>query len=138
MRNIAHEEFNLLNRNSQLTLCDDVLVNIRVDLNNFSLMLHASCVVVPNHGTFAESEEVIFDDTIGKLVLSRLYHCQMQLTSQKEIKVLGLVALFVKWHAYLQFAHLAVHQELTKIRSIISNFRIRFHLPKQTSYPYSC
>ena len=60
----AHQVFNFFNRNSQLALRNDIFVYICVDLNDFCLLLHACCIIVSIHGTFAESEEIIFFDAV--------------------------------------------------------------------------
>lgn len=96
MRNETQDKVNFLNRHGQFILREYVLVIVCSDLNYFSLLLFARGEVIPFHRAFTKPEERVLIDVMGELCLSRLNNRQVQLASQQEVEILGLITLLVK------------------------------------------
>ena len=112
MRHEAHQKVNLLDRDCQLRLSDDVLVDVSVNLDDLGLFLLAGGEILSLHAALAKPEKGVRVDVVRELSLSRLHHSQVQLATQQEVEVVRFVSFLVKGLPEGKFAHLTVDEEL--------------------------
>mgnify|MGYP000409686255 CR=1 FL=1 len=67
MRDKPQKKVDFFYRDSKLVLCDNVLVDVSIDLNDLSLLLFTSRKIVSLHTALSEAEKCVLIDVMHKL-----------------------------------------------------------------------
>ena len=73
----AHKKFDFFEWHGQLALRDYILVNVRIDLNDFCLLVFARREIVSLLVVLTNSKEGVLVNVVAEFGLLWLYHCQM-------------------------------------------------------------